>query len=290
MSDVILVTGAAGKTGQAVIKALLERNQSVRALVHREKQAQTFKALGIQVVSGDLRSDATLRDAVRGVEAIYHICPNVDPNELSIGRAFISAARSTGINRFVFHSVLHPQAESMPHHWLKLRVEEVLFESKLQFTILQPAAYMQNVLSEWRNMLEQGVYSVPYSVEAPLSLVDLDDVADAAANVLCEHGHVGGIYELSGPEILTPREMATTIGNHLGREVRAQTMPIDDWKRHAEKSGLGSYQVETLVKMFDYYDRYGLWGNPEVLRGLLKRSPTRFEEFVKRIVREQTPY
>ena len=42
--------------------------------------------------------------------------------------------------------------------------------------------------------------------------------------------------------------------------------------------------------MFDYYDRYGLWGNPEVLRGLLKRSPTRFEEFVKRTVREQRPY
>lgn len=285
MADIILVTGAGGKTGQAVIKALLKRNQSVRALVHREKQVQTLKALGIQVILGDMRSDATLRDAVRGVNAIYHICPNVDPNELSIGRAIISAARSSGIRHFVFHSVLHPQVESMPHHWLKLRVEEVLFESKLPFTILQSAAYMQNVLPEWGNMMEQGVYSVPYSIEAPMSLVDLEDVADAAATVLCEHGHVGGIYELSGPEILTPREIATIIGNHLARDMRAEQMPIETWKHRAEASGLGSYQVETLVKMFDYYDHYGLWGNPQVLHGLLGRSPTRFEEFVEHTIR-----
>lgn len=287
MSDIILVTGAAGKTGQAVIKALLERNQSVRALVHREKHVQTLKALGIQVNFGDMRSDATLRDAVREVEAIYHICPNVDPNELSIGRAIISAARSSGTKHFVFHSVLHPQAESMPHHWLKLRVEEALFESKLQFTILQPAAYMQNILSEWGNMLERGVYSVPYSIEAPMSLVDLDDVADAAATVLCEQGHRGATYELSGPEVQTPCEMAAIIGNHLRRDVRAEQVPKEEWKHRAEASGLGSYQVETLLKMFDYYDRYGLWGNPQVLRGLLRRSPTRFEEFVERTVRER---
>ncbi|MGD0688951.1 MAG: NmrA family NAD(P)-binding protein [Candidatus Bathyarchaeia archaeon] len=288
MAGIILVTGAAGKTGRAIITALLARNRSVRALVYREEQAQPLKSVGVdQVKVGDMRSDATIRDAVRGVEAIYHICPNVDPDELSIGRTIISNARASGIRHFVFHSVLHPQVELMPHHWLKLRVEEALLESNLPFTVLQPAAYMQNVLSQLEEMVERGIYSVPYSPEAPMSLVDLDDVAQAAATVLCEPGHVGSIYELAGPEVLTPREIAAAIGNRLGRDVRAEQTSIENWRRQAEGSGLGRYRIETLAKMFHYYDRYGLWANSRILRNLIGRSPTTFHEFIERTLRER---
>lgn len=288
MAGIILVTGAAGKTGRAIITALLARNRSVRALVYREEQAQPLKSVGVdQVKVGDMRSDATIKDAVRGVEAIYHICPNVDPDELSIGRTIISNARASGVRHFVFHSVLHPQVQLMPHHWLKLRVEEALLESNLPFTVLQPAAYMQNVLSQLEEIVERGVYSVPYSLEAPMSLVDLDDVAQAAATVLCEPGHVGGIYELAGPEVLTPRDIAAAIGNRLGRDVRAEQISIESWRRQAEASELGRYRVETLAKMFDYYDRYGLWANSRVLRNLIGRSPTTFQKFVERTLRER---
>jgi NAD(P)H dehydrogenase (quinone) len=288
LAGIILVTGAAGKTGRAIITALLARNRSVRALVYREEQAQPLKSVGVdQVKVGDMRSDATIKDAVRGVEAIYHICPNVDPDELSIRRTIISNARASGVRHFVFHSVLHPQAELMPHHWLKLRVEEALLQSNLPFTVLQPAAYMQNVLSQLEEIVERGVYFVPYSLEAPMSLVDLDDVAQAAATVLCDPGHVGGIYELAGPEVLTPREMAADIGNRLGRDVRAEEISIENWRRQAEASKLGGYRVETLAKMFDYYDRYGLWANSRVLRNLIGRSPKTFQEFVERTLRER---
>ena len=175
MADIILVTGGSGKTGRAIIHALLARNRAIRALVHREEQAQPLKSLGVeQVVVGDMRSECTIRDVVRGVESIYHICPNVDPEELSIGRMIVSCARAGGVKHFVFHSVLHPQVELMPHHWLKLRVEEALFEPKLPF-----------------------------------------------------------------------------------------------------------------IKMFDYYDRYGLWGNPRVLRSLIGRAPATFQEFADRTLRER---
>ena len=68
--------------------------------------------------------------------------------------AAIRAAQSAGVERFVYHSVLHPQVEIMAHHWQKMRVEEQLFESGLSFTILQPAAYMQNVLAGWDGRFE----------------------------------------------------------------------------------------------------------------------------------------
>ncbi len=63
-----------------------------------------------------------------------------------IGKLVIDEARKAGVKHFVYHSVLHPQTEKMNHHWQKMHVEEMIFESGLPFTILQPAPYMQNLL------------------------------------------------------------------------------------------------------------------------------------------------
>ncbi|MGD8967204.1 MAG: NmrA family NAD(P)-binding protein [Anaerolineae bacterium] len=284
----IVVTGAAGKTGRAVIRALAARVDSVRAVVHRPQQARLVEGLGVrQVVVGDMRVQATMDRAARGARAIYHICPNVHPEEVAIGRAAIAAARSAGVQHFVYHSVLHPQVEAMPHHWLKMRVEERLFESGLNCTILQPAAYMQNVLAQWEHVLEQGVYSVPYAVDTRLGMADLEDVAQAAAIVLTEAGHEGATYELAGAEALTQIEVAAILSQQLGRPVRAEAVPLGTWEKRARESGLGEYQVRTLLKMFRYYERFGFWGNPRVLTWLLGRPPTTFAGFAARVAQDR---
>ena len=279
----ILLTGAAGKTGRAVIRALVTRGAVVRALVHRPEQASNVEALGAsEVLAGDMRDRATMDRAAQGARAVYLICPNVHPEEVVMGQVAIAAARRAGVERFVYHSVLHPQVEAMPHHWLKMRVEAKLFASGLASTILQPGTYMQNVLAHWDRVRHEGVYPVPYPVETRLSLVDLVDVAEAAAVVLTEPGHAGATYELAGPEALRQTEIANTLGLQLGRAVHAQAVPLEDWERGARAAGLGTYQVETLLKMFRYYARYGFCGNPKVLGWLLGRPLTTFAEYVAR--------
>lgn len=285
----ILVTGAAGKTGQAVIRALIAREAAVRALLHRPAQVQTVEGLGAQEVAvGDMRVRVTIDQAARGVRAIYHICPNVNPDEVAIGQIAIASARAAGVEHFVYHSVLHPQTEAMTHHWRKLRVEEMLFESGLPYTILQPAAYMQNVLAYWDQILERQIFPVPYSVNTRLGMVDLEDVALAAASVLTRPGHEGATYELAGAEVLTQIDVARTLSKQLGRVIRAETVPIDVWERQARASGLGDYQVEALIRMFRYYERYGFWGNPNTLSWLLRRPPATFATFVQRTVQERS--
>ena len=279
----ILITGAGGKTGQAIIRALVARGATVRAFAHRPDQIQALQALGAQVVIGDMRDRATMEQAVRGARAIYHICSNMHPDEVAIGEAAMGAARAAQVERLVYHSVLHPQTEAMPHHWRKLRVEEKLFESGLAYTILQPAAYMQNVLAYWNPIVEQGVYPVPYAVEARLSLVDLEDVAEAAALVLTEPGHTSATYELAGPEALSQVEVAAILSRQLGHRVQAQAIPLDEWERKARASGMNDYAVETLLRMFRYYDGFGLCGNPNSLNWLLRRPATTFATFVARI-------
>ena len=144
---------------------------------------------------------------------------------------------------------------------------------------------MQNVLPHWEQIVTQGLYPVPYPVETRLGMVDLGDVAEAAAVVLTEPGHIGSTYELAGPEALSQTEIAANLSRQLGRPVRAEVIPLDAWERNARAAGMGEYAVMMLLKMFCYYERHGFWGNPKVLSWLLGRPATSFETFVARTAR-----
>jgi NAD(P)H dehydrogenase (quinone) len=284
----ILVTGAAGKTGRAVIGALHGRGGPIRAMVHRPEQYDAVKQAGAtEAIAGDMRQAKSVAAAMAGVQAVYHICPNVSPDEVVIGQAAISAARAAGVERFVYHSVLHPQTEEMPHHWLKLQVESILLSSGIPFTILQPAAYMQNIMANWDSIVELGVYPVPYPPETRIGLVDLQDVARVAAVVLTEPGHEGATYELAGSQPLSQGQVARALSQVLMRDVGVEQIAIEEWRRAAVARGLGEYQVDTLIKMFRYYERFGFWGNPRVLTLLLGRAPVTFADFVRRQARAE---
>ena len=281
----ILITGAAGKSGRAIINALKAAGEPTRAIVHRIGYVDAVTSAGAQeTVVGDMGDQRLLLDAMRGVRAVYHIAPNVSPREVEFGQLAIDAAVEAGVSHFVYHSVLHPQTQRMPHHWLKLQVEEALFESGVPYTILQPAAYMQNIIAQWASITAEGVFPVPYPAGTRLSMVDLEDVAQVAALVLSQANHVGAIYELAGPDALTQLEVAEILGRELGRPVSVEQISVVEWRRSALARGMNEYQVDTLVRMFGYYERYGFWGNPQVLTWLLGRKPTDLAAFIRRTI------
>lgn len=276
----ILLTGASGKTGKAIIKAL-SKVESVSAFVHREEYVSVAKSLGAErVIVGDMHDESAIRSAMQGVRSVYHICPNMSPNETVIGSLVIGEARKIGVEHFVYHSVLHPQTEKMNHHWQKSRVEEMIFESGLPFTILQPAPYMQNLLAGWKSIVEEGVLRIPYSVNSKFSFVDLEDVAEVARIVLTEPKHANGIYELVGTQPFSHLEVAEIFSRVLKSDVRAEKEEIRDWRLRAK--GMSEYAIENLVRMFEYYDQWGLVGNPNALGWLLKRVSTTLDTFINR--------
>lgn len=245
------VVGAHGKTGRAVVAALEARGAQPLSLVRRV----TGRPREVPV---DLLSPSSVRAAVEGLAAVYHLAPNVHPDEELIGRTVVDAALAAGVARLVFHSVLHPQVSAMPHHRAKLRVEELVVESGLEWTVLQPAAYVQNFAAR------DGAVTVPYDLDAPFSLVDLADVAEAAAGTLLDPGHAFATYELAGPRPVTVREVAALLG------AGAVRVDAQEW---LAGRGLPAYAAEALTAMFAHYDRHGLVGNPRVLAALLGRPP-----------------
>ena len=109
------------------------------------------------------------------------------------------------------------------------------------------------------------------------------DVAEVAAKVLTEPDHMGAIYELAGPDVLTQVEVADRLSQVLDRPVRAEQIELNAWVEGARAADLSDYAVETLVKMFRYYESFGFWGNPNVLGWLLQRPPTTFRTFLERV-------
>lgn len=281
----ILVTGAAGKTGLAVLAALKQRGVKTRAFVRNDNQILPVRRAGAtEVVVGDLLDADVWRMATTAVSRIYHIGPNLHPNEVRIGQLMIAAARAIGNCRVVYHSVIHPQIREMPHHWRKLKVENILFDSGLPFTVLQPTAYMQNLLTYLPAIQNDGILPVPYPAETRLSLVDLNDVATVAAKVLTEPGHKYATYELVGTEPLSQTAVADTFSQILHRPIEVRPVSLASWEAQALANGSAKATVATAAAMFAYYAESGMAGNPQVLRFLLGHEPTSLSDFIKRTV------
>jgi uncharacterized protein YbjT (DUF2867 family) len=282
----VLVTGAAGMTGLLVVRALARRGAAVRAFVRNEAQAQAARSAGAAgALIGDLREPAQLGRACEGVRAVYHICPRLVPDEIAIGTAAIAAARAARVERFVYHGVAHPWIQALPHHWDKLQVQLALEQSDLAYAVIQPTNYMQNVTWAWQALLETGTYFLPYSPDTPLTWVDAEDVAEAAARVVLEAGFEGGSYELCGtPRPLSRRAICERLSRKLGRTIRAEVKPWDEWRRIPRYRGWSDEQLRRLRLMFDYYDRHGFRaGNPKVLEMLLGRGATSYDAFLERL-------
>jgi NAD(P)H dehydrogenase (quinone) len=276
----ILVTGASGKTGGAVIAAFLKNGFSVRALVHSPQQTQLF-ADYVTTICGDLLKIRDLVEAMQGCNAVYHICPNMQPEEVRIGRLAIRAAQTCSVEHFVYHSVLHPQIKDMPHHWKKMKVEDLLFKSGLNYTILQPAAYMQNLFPYKAAIMENGVYTVPYKGETRIDMVDLRDVAEVAGKIILKKDHFGSIYELASDECYSQLELADMFSRIIGKKIVFSETPRQQWKQAMEKSGMPEYAVASLLSMFKYYENFGFSGSGWVLNKCLSHAPRTVAQFIK---------
>ena len=280
----ILLTAANGRTGRAVLKALANAGTDVKVFVRDEGQWPALKELGAASFAlGDMEDASTIDAAMDSCDGIIHIGPPMHPNEVEITGRFIKAARSHGLSRFVYYSVMHPLRRAVRHHRLKLDAEEELIESGLPYTIVQPIRYMQHLAMIWKKVLDTGVHAMPFNVDLKFNVADLRDLAEATAIAATQPGHLCATYELAGPEALSQRDMAAAISRVLGREIRAEAVSLQQVEKNARAAGASDDRVTQMLTMNEHYDQFGFHGNPNVLRWILGREPNTYENYVKRL-------
>jgi len=268
---VIVVTAAGGQTGTAVVRALRARGEAVRAVVARRGPRPALTALGAEVVHAELTQPQPWSGVLAGADALYLVWPNFDPDEAAGAAALFAEARRAGVQRVVYHSVLRPQVRRMPHHAAKDRAEEALDASGVAWRVLQPGAYAGNLDVQLPEVAAGGVLRSRWGLRTAQSLVDLRDVAEAAAVLLTEDGLDGGTFEAVGPEPLTAPQLAGLIGERLGRAVRAEDVVPRGEPPEA-------YAGRCARAMFDHYRAHGFTGSPRVLTALLGRPPRSYAE------------
>lgn len=281
----ILVTGAGGLTGQAVIRALVKREIDVCALVHRDSQAEQMTAIGAKkAVAGDMLNPADLQAAMDGADSVYFICSTANPDERTMGQIAIEAAEKMGIKHFIYHSVLHSVLREMPHHKQKNEVENLLVNSGLDYTILQPAVLMQNLQMALEQVKQEGIWNQKFFTEknTRLCMVDLNDVAEVAARIAQERKqHTGATYELCGPENLRKENIHSILEKRYQREIIVKYTPDEVILSGLRKSGASEYQQDAMLKMFHHYNKADFLGSDVVLASLLGRKPHTLAEYLE---------
>ena len=236
----IAVLGGSGKTGRAVGAALAAR--------------------GVEAVPLGRAAWADLPAALRGCGAAYVIAPNMHPDEPAYVAQVLAACHEAGVPRVVHHSVATPYVLEMPHHLAKARAEELVRDSGLRWTVLQPGAYVQNL------PLDGSPVRVAYSPDVPFGFAHVGDVGEAAATVLLEPGHDGVAHELAS-FTASVAQVATAAGGRL------EVVAPEEWAR-TDGADLEPRVREWLLAMFAYYDTHGLPVSARPMAALLDRPPT----------------
>jgi len=210
----ILVTGASGHVGHAVLEQLLAAGAEVRAS-SRDPRAAHLPA-GVPVVAADLTRPETLPTALDGVARVFLYA---QPEGID---GFVQAARAAGVEQVVFlssSSVVEPGAATDPIAQRHRAVEQALERSGLAWTFVRPGAFATNALSWARPIRAEGVVRLPHprAESAPIHEADIAAVAVAAltGETLRDAASV-----LTGPESLTRERQVTLIGAAIGRDVR----------------------------------------------------------------------
>lgn len=227
--DRILILGATGTVGSHVASQLAGRAAKVRALVRNPDAARLPPQ--IEVMRGDLRIPATLDRPLEDVEAVFLVW--TAPAEFAAGALERIASKA---RRVVFLSAplktAHPFFQQPnPARHLAEKVERLIEDSHLQWTFLRPGIFAANALRWWAPQIRAGnVVRWPY-LAAPTAPIDERDIATVALRALCEDGHEGAEYVLTGPQSLTQFEQVSTIGRVIGTPLRIEEMSPDEARR-----------------------------------------------------------
>ncbi|CDZ73274.1 NmrA family protein [Neorhizobium galegae bv. orientalis] len=217
----ILVTGATGNVGSQVVEHLVKRGADVRALV-RDPSKAVFPA-GVNVVQGDFLDIDSLRKAMSGVSTLF-LLNAVAPDEFTQALVALNVARSAGIERIVYLSVIHPDVYvNVPHFAGKFGVERMIEQMGMNATILRPAYFIQNDLMIKDVITGYGAYSMPVG-DKGLAMIDVRDIAEIAALELLRRERAAQPLPLNrinlvGPDTLTGTDIAAVWSEVLARPI-----------------------------------------------------------------------
>ncbi len=248
----ILVTGATGHQGGAVLRHLRAKGFPVRALTRdpEQPQARGLMEPGVEVVRGDLDDTASISRALDGVYGVYSVQNSRAGAEAEI-RQGVNLAEAAGravVRHFVYSSVgSADQNTGIPHFDSKFEIEQRVRGVGVPFTIFRPVFFMENLLA-MRSSIEQGTLAMPLKPETRLQMIAVDDIGALVATAFEHPGKWHNrILDIACDEH-SMADIARMLSGAVGREVRYQPVPLEQFEQRAGKD---------LALMFRWFEAVG---------------------------------
>jgi uncharacterized protein YbjT (DUF2867 family) len=278
-NKMIAVTGATGQQGGAVARKLLAAGWKVRALTRdaNKPAAQELESLGAEVVPGDLDKRDELEAAFKGVYGVFSVqnfwLPNVGfEGEIRQGKAVAGAAKAEGVQHLVYSSVgAAHRGIGQKHFESKWIIEQYIHALDIPYTILRPAAFMDNY--NWsRPYILNGTFTgMGLRAEKGIQIIAVEDVGIFVAAAFADpKEYLGKTIELAGDE-LTESQIADTFAKVIGRPV----------KLVPPTPGAGRRSEEEMVAMFNFFNVQGYAADIPALRKL-HLGLLRFEQYLRK--------
>ncbi|MEU6679037.1 NAD(P)H-binding protein [Streptomyces sp. NPDC046925] len=272
----IVVTGATGNVGRPLTQALAEAGEQVTA-VSRHAAAVPD---GVRHVAADLSEPASLTPALDGAKALFLLLsgdlhdPGARPADI------IDLAAASGVSRVVLLSSQGVATRPLGPTRIAMRaLEDALRDSGLEWAVLRPGGFASNAFAWAESVRTQGAVAAPFG-DVGVPVIDPADIGEVAAACLLDERHTGGVYELTGPEVITPRQQAEAIAAVLGSPVRFDELTRDEAKAAMVRFVPAELADDTL-DIISAPNPAELRISPDVER-VLGRAPRSFDAWVTR--------
>ncbi|MFL5344060.1 MAG: NmrA/HSCARG family protein [Hyalangium sp.] len=275
----VLVTGATGKQGGAVARALLKKGHKVRAFTRKPDSTGSLelKKLGAELAVGSFADKDSLARAMKGVDAAFIMSTPFEAGgteaETQQGLSAVDAAKAAGLQHVVYTSVGGAnQKTGIPHFDSKFRVEEYLQKSGVPYTIIAPVWFNENFLGMFGQGLKQGVVALALPAQRKLQQVAVEEIGAVGAAVIDRREQfLGKRFDLASSE-LSGEQVAEVFSRVTGKPIRFQQVPIAQLRATSED----------MARMFEWFDKVGYSADLAALRRELPEVPWRsFEEWAR---------
>ena len=286
-NELILVYGATGAQGGPVARRLLEEGRRIRILTRDPGKAESLREAGAEIALGDLENPESLEAASKGADKVFFHVPLgfILDVGTAYGRNAIDAAVSAGIGLFVFDTNFPLPSEPTDVVVTEIRrvVQAYLQGSGIAHIIIRPTFYIENYSGPFtapEDIVQQGILRYlpePYR-DVRVSWISIEDVAALAVEALRRPELADSVFDVGGPEALTPDEIAERFAAILDRPVNYDPFSLDQYKQLVN-TFLGEPVGTHLARQLRYYVEHSHLLNVSDMQPVLRELPVHLTTF-----------
>lgn len=280
MKNRILVIGGTGTIGSEVVKELQQNNADFTVLTRQKEKAQELEKTGISSVVGTLGDWSTVEPIFKEIDTLFLVTSSAF-NMLDIHKGVIDLAVKNGVKKIVRSSAEPANYSQGMHMYEQHAAADVyLKKSGLEFVILQPHYFMQNIFFMMDQIKSQNSFS-HYSGDVKIPMIDVRDIAKAAVKCLLNNDLNNNTFVLTGPTSISFMDVANSLTNVIGHEIQYNSLSYEDQDMGYKMFGLPDWQRDSVMKVFKKWvegQSISPTNDFETITGL---KPSTIEQFTK---------